>query len=105
MTLVKRVGVVFGVLIPTCQVPGDGRGLSVEHAGAHVDCLLVEEDADVCALRRRLALVRVALEEVAAGLCALPIDLVEAAVDDDVRRDTRGGETGARRLGSSHRLA
>ena len=67
-------------------------GVAVEHAGADVDRVLVQEDAHLGALRRRLALVGVALHEVGGRLGAQPIGFVETAVDDDGGGDAADGK-------------
>ena len=77
----------LGIRVPAHQARAHAGGaLGVEHAGADVERVAVEEEADLGALRGGLALARLGLREVPQRLDRLPGDVVEAAVEHDRAR-------------------
>ena len=101
------VGDAVGVSVPPRQPLRDLRRLGVEHARAHVERVVVVEEADLGWLGGRLALVGVFLQEVLRGLGARPVGLVEPPVDGDLRGRAHGRDAGrraGRRSGSRRRL-
>ena len=101
------VGDAVGVAVPPRQALRDLRRLGVEHARAHVERVVVVEEADLGWLGGRLALIGVFLQEVLRGLGARPVGLVEPPVDGDLRGRAHGRDAGrraGRRSGSRRRL-
>ena len=96
---VERDAVGVGPLIASGQSLRDRGRLRVEHPRAHVERVVVVEEADLGALRRRLAFIRIALPEVVRRRRLRPYLIVQASVDRRGSGDSECLQRGSCRVG------